>query len=573
MRNHRRGDALWVLSAVLTVLFILLMSLGWQLVQQQGQVGLVGDRLQVHQLALSGIELAIGRVRAKLASPLVTPGGEVDGEVLDLFDVERARSWARSYQHELFGGSVKVTAELVRVSPNPFSTHIARAEKIPPGLEPYRAREDDDGNPVPGAQALGGWDGLLKLTAVAKLRQSRTTLEVVKAVRVADITPPAPDHTLFIAGSEFEELRDGTFHLSNLALPDKVQDRIHKLTLAMNEVLALTDVSPEVSKTLSNVEKITKRLVEAHAAGDGSELLALAAQLNERIGAAGLSADVESALDELILSLNPKDWGRVRTNGALYVYMPFFAPDDIIGYFSSPGRFSGDAQVGFPACDNRLHDPYLSVYTHYEGRIIKGFRPLGEKDDQLPHFQRYTINTRLNYASRYPHLMAVPLLARLREHAPKQAVRTFRGPAVLTGTPTSPIRLDGIWYAPEGVTVQGPYEGRGLIVSAKGITVAGDVTREDGQTGMLGLVALSGNIHVSRDVGLVLVDAGLYAEDGVRGSGSAGLKVTGNLACHTLNRRQMPRVFSCRFDPRLKNHVADNLHGSIASAPASFRVL
>lgn len=579
MLKERRGDVLWLLITALAVLFLLAMSLSWQLAQQRSQVGGIGDRLAVHQLALAGIERTAAHVRALVNAPLLKPDRTIDEDVLALLDRERAKHWARAFTYEPgdlpLEGSVRVTAQLAHVTPNPFETHVDRSDVVPPGLEPYRERIDEDGAPETGPQPLGGWDGRLKLTAVARLRGARTTVEVVQAMRVVDVTPPAPDHTLFIAGEAPEELREGTFHLSNFPLPDTIRDRIHELTLALNEVLALPDVSPERSHTLANVDAITRRLVEVHAAGDARELLALARSLDEHVAHAGLPEKIERTVDDLIVSLDPRDWGRVRTNGTLKVWLPLFAPDDIIGYFTGGAAFT-QTHVGFTGHDNRLHDPYLSVYTHFEGAISKCYRTLTPDRGAIQRTveaQRYTINTRFDYPRRYPKRRAVPLLERLARHAPRYATRVLPGPAVLTGTPDAPIALDGIWFAPDGVTISGPFTGRGLIVSGKGLTIAGNVTRSGRADAMLGLAALSGNIRLAREVGDILVEAGLFAEDGVRGSASAGLELKGNLACHTLNRPAMPRWFSCRFDPLLKNHVADNLHGSLSPTKSSFRVL
>ncbi|HQB82919.1 MAG TPA: hypothetical protein PLR50_05450, partial [Candidatus Rifleibacterium sp.] len=42
---------------------------------------------------------------------------------------------------------------------------------------------------------------------------------------------------------------------------------------------------------------------------------------------------IKDFVDISIQKLHPYLWGKIRTNGRLHVYLPFFAADDIINYF------------------------------------------------------------------------------------------------------------------------------------------------------------------------------------------------------------------------------------------------
>ena len=175
---------------------------------------------------------------------------ELSEDCLSLLDPEKARDWARSYEYVdgeiMDGGSVKVIAQLLDVTKNEFfCSFIDRVEKNPPGLEAYREKRDEEDNPIPGAAPLGGWSGRLKLTATALYRGLRCQVEVVRDVKVIDISPPAPDHTLFIHGKKTEYIKAGTFVLSNLTLPRQVTDLIHDLTMKINQILKVPGISRE----------------------------------------------------------------------------------------------------------------------------------------------------------------------------------------------------------------------------------------------------------------------------------------------------------------------------------------
>jgi len=599
--TSRRGDTLFVLFSVLVVLFILGMSVGWVHRQQVGWVGQQGSRTQAYYLAMAGIEKSISLIRSQLEHPLVFhPAGgskaelQVNENALNLLDVNRARVWARIFdfkEGDIFpNGKVRVVAELLEVSKNEFSTFLGRVEKSPPSLEMYREKMDDNGNLIPGAQPLGGWSGHLKLTSTGTIngppsmgtvKPFRSVVEVVKDVQVVDLSCPAQDHTLFIHGEGTESLKTGTFILSNLTLPYQIVELIHYLTLKINEFQKIPGVSDSKSAALENVNHITRRLtelVDEERSGSGSEALRLIHELSQYLGEIRADEKISQTVDDIILSLDPRDWGRVRTNGSLHVYLPFFSPDDIINYFSDANT---PAHVGYHNCFNRLHDPYLSVYTYFEGgQIFKHYRrldPIATSGSRLPTVvlsQKYTVNTHNGYHQRYPELAAVPNLKRLEDHAPKYASRVFSRPVTLFGTKQNPIRLEGLWYSQDEVRIGGCFTGRGLIVTQKGIVLTGNlVPTNPKDRGLLALVALGGSIDVSPPYGQLVVEAGLYARDGLRGTKNNGIKVFGNLSCENLNREKMPKYFECRFNPRLKNHMADIVHMNISTKMRSFRIL
>ncbi|MBI3893686.1 MAG: hypothetical protein HY303_19375 [Candidatus Wallbacteria bacterium] len=599
--KRRRASALYILLIVITILFILGVSLVQMVGMGTGQVKKFGKNTLAHYLAEAGIHLAIQKMEKTFDSPLVKGGGpkpapgsggpgspsgvpelaasrdpmELNQELLDLLDIDRAREWARTFDFGnavVKGSKIRVTAELFGIQKNEFSTYIDRVEVVPQSLEQYREKAGDEEGGTAAPSPLGGWSGRLKLTSVAECDGTRSVIEVIKGIKVVDCTPPASDHTLFIHSSKTEYLKEGKFILSNLTLPDVIQDLLFDLGNKINEMLRL-QLSDTKAQSLDNISKINDMLTNKLDEGKMSDALKLVYELAQHAN----DEKIKDTVDNIILSLNPRDWGRVRTNGVLHVYLPFFAADDIINYFADTSIFGHQRpEIGYLYNDNRLHDPYLSVYTHFEGYVYKNYRRLNPlilgptKEPQVVPPQRYTINTRMNYVKRYPEREAVKNLKRLIDHGQKYAHVVYKEKKKLFGTPQQPLDLSGITYATEDLTIAGPYQGRGLIVTDKNIIIAGDLTQMNSHD-MLGLVSLQGQITLKQSH--TKIQAGLYAFDCIVGSKSQSVDIVGNLACETLNREKMPRYFTCRFDPDLKNHMTDNVVGTISRRDISYREL
>lgn len=580
-RRHA-GSTFLVLMIAIAVLSILGTSLSYIFRQRSVQVNKRVEDMKATALAEAGIHHALFRLRNVLHGQLVTPRKptpetpqRVNEELLAFFDAERARDWARTFSLKDDklgeGGEASVLMELLQVSRIDLGTYIDRVEVIPRGLEQYRERKkevDGEDEDTFGMMPLGGWVGKLRISSTGTYRSSRTVIEEVRDVKVLDITPPASDHTLFIEGEATEEIRQGRFVLSNLNLPFQIRDLLFDLGNKVNEHLRL-DMSEDKGQTVSNIDKIVKMLTNEVDEGDMQNALKLVHEISKSAS----DENIQDTVDNIILSLDPRDWGRVRTNGVLYVYMPFFAADDIINYFASDSYFGHQRpEVGYLFCENRLHDPYLSVYTHYEGYLYKHYQRLnpvilGPTDAPQPvPPQRYTINTRPDYVRRYPERKDMPNLARLRELGRRHAHRVVRRKAVLRGTDENPLELRGIWYFTEDVTIGGPFTGRGVILCDKTITVLDDLTR-DQEGDSLSLVSLKGSVALDPSKQFWRLQSGICSVEGLVGTRMQDVQLFGNLAVVKLNREQMPRYFTCRFDPDLKNHMADNVVGVWSREP------
>ena len=582
MESRRNGSTFLVLIIGITVLSILGASLTYIMRERHYQVVRHGRALQAASLAESGVDMALFKLKnifsRRLCTPIKPAAGEiqkVDGELLDLLDSERARDWARHFSIEddslSEGGKISVTMEMLQVSRVPFGSYIDKTDIVPRALKQYKAPESDEDSGF-GHQPLGGWVGKLRIVSVGEFADERRVLEVYKDIKVLDISPPAPDHTLFISGEGTDTIKEGRFTMSNLNLPLEVRDLLFDLGNKVNEILKL-EMSESKANTVQNIDKIVKLLTTEADEDDMHNALRLIHDLSKYAS----DEAIKDTVDNIILSLDPRDWGRVRTNGVLYVYLPFFAADDIINYFADSSYFGHQRpEVGYLYCENRLHDPYLSVYTHYEGYIYKHYQRLNplvlgpsEKAQAVPP-QRYTINTRPDYVRRYPDRKDPRNLKRIHEQGRKQAHRVISGNLFLKGTPDNPITLGGLWFCTGKVTIGGPYTGRGMIVSEKEIVVTDDLVRSD-DISRLSLVSLKQHIELDSRKQYWKIQGGLCADKGITGRPEQDLKVFGNLVVSALNREKMPKFFTCRFDSNLKNHGGDNLVGQWGKRPLIMR--
>jgi hypothetical protein len=585
--TRRDGSILLLLFIVTTVLFITSMSVSYWLQVQTHQTIKYGEDMAAYYAAQAGIDRVLWRVRNLFEEPLVRfqgsgpkDPGQVNEPLLGMLHFDRARDWARTFvfgEDDLMeGASCTVHVELVNVSKNPFYAFIDRVEpRVPESLEVFRERKDkkDEDEDIEGSEALGGWTGQLRITATGDYRGTRRVIEVSRQVKITDITSPAPDHTLFINSKQPEKVEIGRFLLSNLDLPKPVAELLHQLTFKANEMLRLP-LSEDQRDVLSNVDKIQDFLTNKQEKDDLAEALRMIFDLATHVQ----DEQIKDKVDSIILSLNPRNWGRIRTNGALYVKLPFFAADDIINYFADNTIFGHQRpEVGYLFHDNRLHDPYLGVYTHFEGLIYKQYRRLnplsmGPSTEPTPVApQRYTINTQFNYVDRHPDRRHPANLDRIKRHAKDIAHSRFKASKVrFQGTPEQPIRLDGIWYADHKLELGGPFTGRGLVVSHGTITLSDSLIPVN-PGDRINLVSLNGAIKLAPNVRHFEVEAGLYAKNGLQGTKLQTFNLRGNLVVDKLNRKRMPRYFSCRFDPNLKNHMVDNLVGVISRQYLSYK--
>ena len=548
--------------------------------QQVSFIRKMEARLKARYLAEGVMEKALFKIQQEFNRELIYHEKSADGEdiyeindqLLNLIDVRRIEDFTRvmslAEDEIVQGGKGTVLTEVLDVRANEFFTFIDYQEKIPENLKVYQ--KPRNAKSTVDLEPLGGFRARVKFTSCGEFQMTVDCMDTVKYLSVSDITPPAPHHTLFIHSKKDEVLKRGSFQLSNLTLPPVIVKLLYRLSQQVKEILGL-EIGEDRKRTLDLIEKLNKSFTDTFR----SEALDTSLSLIQELSNVVTDDDISETVDNIILSLSPRNWGRVRTNGKLEVYMPFFAADDIINYFAEKGSWRELPEVGYLFHDNRLHDPYMSVYTHYEGLIYKRYRKIypsrygAIEPEEVPP-EQYTINTRLEYPRRYKDRFDVENLERLRNHAEQIANATFEKKLLLEGTEEVPLALEGIWYFRGGLEIKGTYTGRGIIISEQPITILGDLLKKH-ERDSLSLVSLWNEIELKAPE--MKVQSALYAHMGLKSMGCDDVFVLGNLAVERLKRESMPERFHCRFDYHLKNHMVDNLFGHFEEEPIYFREL
>ena len=575
-----KGSSLFVVFGIMTVLFIFGVSFVYMTGQQVSFIRKMEARLKARYLAEGAMEKALHRIQSEFQRELVyheksrdgADHFEINNPLMDLIDIKRIEDFAKVLilpDNELMdGGEASVFVEVRDVKHNEFFTYIDYQEKIPESLKVFQ--KPRNAKTTVNLEKLGGFSARIKLMSCARFDRTRDCIDLVKTLSVSDITPPAPNHTLFVHSKKEEVLEEGTFQLSNLNLPPVIVKLLFRLSQQVQELLGL-ELGEDRDKTLDIIKQLNLALNDTFRSESLEESVRLIQELSKYI----TDDDISETVDNIILSLSPRNWGRVRTNGRLEVFMPFFAADDIINYFAEKGSWREFPEVGYLFHDNRLHDPYMSVYTHYEGLIYKRYHKIypshrGPIEPEEVPPEQYTINTRLEYPRRYKHRYDVENLDRLRNYALDVANAVFDRKLRITGSEEAPLVLEGIWYFRDGVEIGGSFTGRGMLISEKPIVIHDSLVKKH-ETDSLSLVSLWNEI-VLADSDMILQSA-LYAHLGLKSRGCDKVFVFGNLATEELRRATMPEHFQCRFDYHLKNHMVDNLFGHFSGDYLYYREL
>ncbi|MFC1746542.1 hypothetical protein ACFL35_21295 [Candidatus Riflebacteria bacterium] len=289
--------------------------------------------------------------------------------------------------------------------------------------------------------------------------------------------------------------------------------------------------------------------------------------------------NIKDFVDEVIAELNPYRWGRVRTNGKLHIYLPFFLADDIINYFDDNSIFTHQRpEIGYLYCYNLLHDPYLSRYTYYEGKFIKYFQKLkpyilGVTNKPYPSFEPYTITTRFDFVNRHSDRLLPSNYERIVKSAEQYADEIYTKNLSLYGSYKEPLQMDGIHFVKGNLEIGGFITGKVMFVVEGDVKITSDI-RRSGKGDLIVIIALKKKIHLSR--GKMRIEACLYSRNSIRGGKLVG--IYGNLVVDRLNRQNgangeliMPRRVRITYDPDIKSGVAGNISMGLSRLISSYR--
>ncbi len=571
----RKGSAMFLLLTVVGILYIFGMMLINYMTQERGQTQKLGETMQAYYLAEAGVEKAMIEMRDLFNQKLLDNDKNVNDKMLALLDIDRTENFyliVKIAEDEIVkGGSAEVRVEIKDLKPTPFKTYIDEYEDVPAELQIYK-KEDRD---TYSDKALGGYEGSLRFEAIGKYRSSERKLEIYREFKVTDLTPPAENYTLFVQSRNDEYLRHGEFRCSNWSAVRALEDLIDNLAKTTNSAFKETmgtaagDLfwEPNMASSVSFEGEIKMRTFN----------------VIRQLVMSTTDLKIKDFVDTTIQKLHPYLWGKIRTNGRLHVYLPFFAADDIINYFEDNSIFSHQRpEIGFLFCSNQLHDPYLSKYTYYEGEIIKYYQKLkpymlGITETPYPSSDPYTINTKFDFVSRNPDKLEPLQLARIKKDAKNYCHEFHEKELRLEGTHSWPAIAMGLIYVQGNVRLSGRIKGKAMIVTEGDIYIDGTV-EQDGKDSFLSLVALKGAVRFPRELRSAKVESAIYAQKSM--IGGEKINVVGNLVVDTLNRQKgedgeliMPRKLFIDYDSSLKSGVGSNVCFNMSNLISTHRDL
>ena len=557
----RRGSAIFMLLTIVGVLYIFGTMLINYMTQERAQTARLGESMQAFYLAESAVEKGMIKMRELFSQKLLTDGGEINDKILALLDIDRAENFSlriKINDGELItGGSAEVLVEVNNLRLTPFKTYIDEYEEVPAALKVYRKENRD----TYADKALGGWEGLLRFEATGRYRNAEKKIEVIRELKVTDLTPPAENYTLFVSNRKDEYLRHGEFRCRNWSvvreLKALIDDLAKKTRDAFQETLGNTagDFFWEPNMA-SNV-------------GFEGDMKIRTLKVIRKLVMSVSDIKIKDFVDISIQKLHPYLWGKIRTNGRLHVYLPFFAADDIINYFEDNSIFSHQRpEIGYLFCSNQLHDPYLSKYTYYEGEIIRYYQKLkpyvlGITETPYPSADPYTMNTKFDFVSRHPDKLEPMQLDRIKKDAKDYCHEFIERDLTLQGTYSKPASVWGLVYVQGNVYIGGRISGQGMIVTDGDIFITENVVH-DSAASFLSLVSLKGTVRLAKGLNNAKIESAIYAKESLLGGEE--VNIFGNLVVDSLNRQKgedgpliMPKRVVINYDSNLKAEVGSNV--------------
>ena len=572
--NNKKGSAMLMLIGIVAVLYILGIMLINYLTQERTQTTKLSENIQALYLAEAGLEKALVKVKEVFSQKLMDSEGQFDEKVLALLDIDKAENFSMRVKitdGELVdGGTAEVLVQVGNVRSTPFKSYIDEYIDVPQSLNCYK-RESRE---TYADKSLGGWEANLRFEATGVYRSAQRKIELMKDLKVSDLTPPAEHYTLFVTNKKDEYLREGEFRLRNWSVIRELNDLVLDVAKKTKEAFQTT------MGNAGNSEFFWEPNMGSNISFEGDvrvQTLKVIRDLCMKIS----DIKIKDFVDFSVSKLHPYLWGKVRTNGRLHVYMPFFAADDIINYFEDNSTQSYHRpEIGYLFCSNQLHDPYLSKYTTYEGEIIKYYQKLkpyvlGITETPYPSSDPYTVTTKFDYVAKNQDVFQPMQLERIKKNAKDYCHEFHEKDLTLQGTYSTPASVWGIIFVDGNVRIGGRINGRGMIVCTGNIIITDNVIHDSGEA-FLSLVALNGGVKIDRSLTEAKVEAAIYAKNSI--TGGEQIKIFGNLCVDELNRQAgeegeliMPQRVMIDYDSGLKSGAGNNVCFNISDMIISQR--
>jgi hypothetical protein len=574
-KKYKSGSAMLMLICIVTILYILGMMLINYLTQERAQTTKLSENLQAVCLAEAGIEKAIVKVRDLFSQKLMENDGTINEKILSLLDIDRAESFSMRIKindGELVdGGTAEVLVQVGNVRSTPFKSYIDEYVDVPQSMNCYK-RESRE---TYADKSLGGWEANLRFEATGRYRSAERKIELMKDLKVSDLTPPAEHYTLFITNKKDEYLREGEFRLRNWSIIRELND------LVLDIAKKTKDAFQSTMGNAGNSEFFWEPNMGSNISFEGDirvQTLKVIRDLSMKVS----DIKIKDFVDFSVSKLHPYLWGKVRTNGRLHVYMPFFAADDIINYFEDNSQSYHRPEIGYLFCSNQLHDPYLSKYTTFEGEVIKYYQKLkpyvlGITETPYPSSDPYTVTTKFDYVAKNHDVFQPMQLDRIKKNAKDYCHEFHEKDLEIQGSYAKPASVWGIVFVDGNVRIGGRIAGQGMIVCTGNIIITENVIHDSGEA-FLSLVTLNGGVKLDRGLNEAKVEAAIYSKNSI--TGGEQIKIFGNLVVDELNRQSgeegeliMPKRVMIDYDSGLKSGAGENVCFNISDMIISLRDL
>ena len=551
-----------MLICIVGVLYILGMMIIDYLTHERTQTTKLSENLQAVCLAEAGIEKALVKTKAVFKQKLMDDDGNVNEVMLSLLDIDRAEDFSMRVKiadgEVVDGGTCDVIVQVSNVRSTPFKSYIDEYIDVPQNLNCYKKENRE----TYADKSLGGWEADIRFEATAKYKSAVRKLEVIRDLKVSDLTPPAEHYTMFVTSKKDEYLREGEFRLRNWSIIRELNELIQDIAKKTREAFQ------ETMGNAGGSDYFWEPNIGSSVSFDG-DLRIQTLKVIRNLSMSVSDMKIKDYVDFSISKLHPYMWGKIRTNGRLHVYMPFFAADDIINYFEDNSTQSYHRpEIGYLFCSNQLHDPYLSKYTIYEGEVIKYYQKLkpyvlGITETPYPSSDPYTVTTKFDYVTKNPDVFQPMQLERIKKNAKDYCHEFYENDLTVQGSYSEPVEVSGIIFVDGNVRIGGRISGKGMIVCTGNIIITDNVLHDDGES-FLSLVALNGAVKFDSGVTDAKIEAAIYAKNSIIGGET--VKIFGNLVVNELSRQNgeegdviMPERVIIDYDSDLKSKAGSNV--------------
>jgi hypothetical protein len=511
------------------------------------------NRVIAKYLSQAGIEKSINEIAEIFYSDLLDPETKkVNMEKLNLLDYEKAANFIKVVEFDdlIEGGKTQAVISVTNITNNPSLGSALKIipgeeDKIPDTVNAYKDQKNGSSD-----RKLGGYVAKLKITSKGTYSKRHYVTTVTRSLKITNVAPVGEEYTLFIEGEKEEFMKFGKFTLSNWTVDmDQVKNLVNQIQeMSSKKNLQVPDTS--INDFASSLNFVKNFVL-----------------INK-------DSEIKKEASALLFNLDFRRWGRVRTNGTLHVFLPFFEVDDIINYFVE-NKYYSKPEVGYVGCFNMLHNPYLGKYTRYEGNIRKNYYRLAPYilSRRFP-VERSDKYTRFSTDSYYPQEHA-------DEKAPSNNILTRPGEIekfihqncptdlVLRGTPSNPITVNGIMNIEGSLTIGGNIKGKGALIVKGTVLIENNIECKD-KTSLVSIISLNNPVIIKNSIENVRIDTCLYSKESVKGGKS--LKINGNLVVYNLNRQSgqdarvtdMPKNVEINYNKNLRNYYGKHVYGGIS---------